>query len=93
MEPVKADKPIQKQSVNLTNGNKESSAEAKEIINRINEDLLMLSYQTDPNKIKVLKSVTQEDYQKLLKCSNVSKSDIEKIEKRIVDMFLTVGIK
>lgn len=93
VEPVKADKPIQKQSINLTNENKESSAEAKEIINRINEDLLMLSYQTDPNKIKVLKSVTQEDYQKLLKCSNVSKSDIEKIEKRIVDMFLTFGNK
>ena len=45
------------------------------------------------NIIKILKSVTQEDYQKLLKCSNVSKSDIEKIEKRIVDMFLTVENK
>jgi len=70
--------------------NGKSNDDALEIIKRINEDLLMLSCQKDSKKIKQLKAITQEDYQKLLKCSNVNKEDILKIEKMIVDMFLVV---
>ncbi|MBR3617597.1 MAG: leucine-rich repeat protein [Acholeplasmatales bacterium] len=72
----------------LVYDSKDSNLDASKIIKRINEDLLMLSYQTDPNKIEKLKSITKEDYQNLLKCSNVNKEELLKIEKRITDMFI-----
>ena len=85
---VNNDKAKLNSSNTLAYDNKDSNLDASEIIKRINEDLLMLSYQTDPKKIEDLKSITKEDYQKLLKCSNVNKEELLKIEKRITDMFI-----
>ena len=86
---VKNDNEVKKTAGTSTNESKESS-DVAEIIKMLNEDLVMLSYQTDREQIEKLKVITKDDYQKLLKCPNASKEDISKMEKRIIDMFYVV---
>lgn len=73
------------------NSNKVKTHSTLKIINRINEDLVMLSYQTDSNKIEQLKSIIKMDYQKLLKCPDITKDEVESINKKIVNMYAVVS--